>query len=204
MRKSSNNKAWWLVVPVLILVAFNAFIPLMTVVNYSLQETFGNNVFFWEGVTWFEQVLRSERFHDALLRQLLFTGMILAIEVPLGISVALSMPRKGPWVSVCLVLMALPLLIPWNVVGAMWNIFALPDIGLLGYTLNSMGFDYNFTQQPVSAWMTTVVMDVWHWTSLIVLLCLPAFAPSPTPITRRRESTAPAPGRCFVTSSYRK
>lgn len=170
MRKTTNNKAWWLVAPVLLLVAFNAFIPLMTVVNYSFQETFGDNVFFWEGVTWFEQVLRSERFHDALLRQLLFTGMILAIEVPLGISVALSMPRKGPWVSVCLVLMALPLLIPWNVVGAMWNIFALPDIGLLGYTLNSMGFDYNFTQQPVSAWMTTVVMDVWHWTSLVVLL----------------------------------
>jgi len=171
MRKVSNQKAWWLVAPVLALVAFNAFIPLMTVVNYAFQETFGNNVFFWEGTTWFEKVLRSERFHDAMARQLLFTGMILAIEVPLGIAVALAMPRKGPWVSVCLVLMALPLLIPWNVVGAMWNIFALPDIGLLGYTLNSMGFDYNFTQQPVSAWMTTVVMDVWHWTSLVVLLC---------------------------------
>jgi glycerol transport system permease protein len=171
MRKTTNQRAWWLVVPVLLLVAFNAFIPLMTVVNYAFQETFGNNQFFWEGTTWFEQVLRSERFHDSMLRQLLFTGMILVIEVPLGIAVALSMPRKGPWVSVCLVLMALPLLIPWNVVGAMWNIFALPDIGLLGYTLNSMGFDYNFTQQPVSAWMTTVVMDVWHWTSLVVLLC---------------------------------
>jgi glycerol transport system permease protein len=171
VNKTVNSKAWWFVVPVLVLVAFNAFIPLMTVVNYAFQETFGDNVFFWEGTTWFEQVLRSERFHDALGRQLLFTGMILAIEVPLGIAVALSMPRKGPWVSVCLVLMALPLLIPWNVVGAMWNIFALPDIGLLGYTLNSMGFDYNFTRQPVSAWMTTVIMDVWHWTSLIVLLC---------------------------------
>ena len=45
------------------LVAFNALIPLMTVVNYSVQETFGNNVFFWEGVKWFEQVLHSERFH---------------------------------------------------------------------------------------------------------------------------------------------
>jgi glycerol transport system permease protein len=171
MAKTTNQKAWWLVVPVLVLVAFNAFIPLMTVVNYSMQETFGDNVFFWEGVRWFEQVLNSERFHDSLMRQLLFTGMILAIEIPLGIAVALSMPRKGPWVSVCLVLMALPLLIPWNVVGAMWNIFALPDIGLLGYTLNSMGIDYNFTQQPISAWMTTVIMDVWHWTSLIVLLC---------------------------------
>ncbi len=171
MNKVTNQKAWWLITPVLILVAFNAFIPLMTVVNYSLQETFGDNIFFWEGTTWFEQVLRSERFHESLKRQLLFTGMILIIEVPLGIAVALTMPRKGPWVSVCLVLMALPLLIPWNVVGAMWNIFALPDIGLLGYTLNSMGFDYNFTQQPVAAWMTTVLMDVWHWTSLIVLLC---------------------------------
>ncbi len=171
MNKTVNPNAWWFVVPVLLLVAFNAFIPLMTVVNYAFQETFGDNVFFWEGTTWFEQVLRSDRFHASLGRQLLFTGMILAIEVPLGIAVALAMPRKGPWVSVCLVLMALPLLIPWNVVGAMWNIFALPDIGLLGYTLNSMGFDYNFTRQPVSAWMTTVVMDVWHWTSLIVLLC---------------------------------
>jgi glycerol transport system permease protein len=170
MNKTINNRAWWLVVPVLLLVAFNAFIPLMTVVNYAFQETFGDNVFFWEGTTWFEQVLRSSRFHDAFKRQLLFTGMILAIEVPLGIGVALTMPRKGPWVSVCLVLMALPLLIPWNVVGAMWNIFALPDIGLLGHTLNSIGIDYNFTRQPVSAWMTTVLMDVWHWTSLIVLL----------------------------------
>jgi len=171
MNKTVNQKAWWLVVPVLALVAFNAFIPLMTVVNYAFQETFGDNVFFWEGTTWFEQVLRSDRFHGALGRQLLFTGMILAIEIPLGIAVALTMPRKGPWVSVCLVLMALPLLVPWNVVGAMWNIFALPDIGLLGYTLNSMGFDYNFTRQPVSAWMTVVLMDVWHWTSLVVLLC---------------------------------
>ena len=62
MHKTQNNKAWWLVVPVLILVAFNAFIPLMTVVNYAFQETFGDNVFFWEGTTWFEQVLRSPRF----------------------------------------------------------------------------------------------------------------------------------------------
>lgn len=170
MNKLTNQKAWWLVVPVVLLVAFNALIPLMTVVNYSLQETFGNNLFFWQGVGWFEQVLRSERFHASLLRQLAFTGMILVIEIPLGIAVALCMPRKGPWVSVCLVLMALPLLIPWNVVGAMWNIFALPDIGLLGKAINGLGIDYNFTQQPVAAWATTVLMDVWHWTSLVVLL----------------------------------
>jgi glycerol transport system permease protein len=168
--KVPNQKAWFLVLPVVVLVAFNAVVPLMTVVNYSVQETFGDNVFFFEGVKWFREVLHSERFRLALQRQLLFTGIILAIEVPLGVAIALAMPRKGPWVSVNLVLMAMPLLIPWNVVGAMWNILALPDIGLLGHTLNAMGLDYNFTRQPVAAWATLVAMDVWHWTSLVVLL----------------------------------
>ena len=170
--KTQNQKAWLLVIPVLFLVAFNAMIPMMTVVNYSVQETFGNNVFFWEGLRWFEELLGSDRFHAALGRQFLFTGIILAIEVPLGIIIALSMPRKGPWVPVCLVLMALPMLIPWNVVGAMWNIFSLPDIGLLGYFMNTtLGIDYDMTQSPFAAWATIITMDVWHWTSLVVLLC---------------------------------
>jgi len=171
MFKQVNHKAWFLVLPVVALVAFNAIIPLMTVVNFSVQETFGDNVFMWAGVTWFEQVMNSERFADALLRQMLFTGIILAIQIPLGLIIALAMPRKGFWVSVCLVLMALPLLIPWNVVGAMWNIFALPEIGLMGKGLNALGFDFNYTRQPLTAWFTVVLMDVWHWTSLVVLLC---------------------------------
>jgi len=180
-RKTPNPRAWLLVLPVVALVAFNAVIPLMTVVNYSLQETFGDNVFFWEGLTWYEQVLHSERFHASLGRQLAFTAIVLGIEIPLGVAVALAMPRRGPWVPVCLVLMALPLLIPWNVVGAMWNILALPDIGLLGRGVNALGIDYNFTQDPLSAWITTVAMDVWHWTSLVVLLAYAGLCAIPEP-----------------------
>jgi glycerol transport system permease protein len=171
MKKTLNQKAWFFVLPVVALVAFNALIPLMTVVNYSVQETFGDNIFTWSGLKWFVQVLQSDRFHGSLLRQAIFTILVLLIEVPLGLVIALAMPRKGPWVSVCLVLMALPLLIPWNVVGAMWNIMALPDIGLLGKGLNALGIPYNYTRQPVAAWFTIVLMDVWHWTSLVVLLC---------------------------------
>ena len=170
MNKIDSQKAWFFVVPVLLLVAFNALIPLMTVINYSVQETFGNNLFFWQGVDWFEQLLHSDRFQAALGRQIIFTVIILVIEIPFGVAIALTMPRKGPWVSVCLVLMALPLLIPWNVVGAMWNIFALPEIGLLGRSINALGIDYNMTQQPMAAWFTIILMDVWHWTSLVVLL----------------------------------
>ncbi len=171
MDKTQNNKAWLLVLPVLVLVAFSAVIPLMTVVNYSVQDTFGNNEFFWEGVGWFEEMITSDRLHSALGRQLLFSAIILAIEVPLGIYIALNMPKKGFWASFCLVLMSLPLLIPFNVVGTIWQIFGRVDIGLLGHTLAAMGFDYNYTQDPFDAWTTVIVMDVWHWTSLVALLC---------------------------------
>ena len=170
MNKTDNQKAWFLVLPVLVLVAFSAIIPLMTVVNYSVQDTFGDNVFFPAGLEWFREILQSDRMWSSLGRQLLFSAIILAIQIPLGVWIALNMPRRGFWVSFCLVLMSLPLLIPWNVVGTIWQIFGRVDIGLLGYTLDRLGFDYNYTQDALDAWFTLVLMDVWHWTSLVALL----------------------------------
>ena len=171
MDKPWNNKAWFMVLPVLLLVAFSAVIPLMTVVNYSVQDTFGNNVFFWAGTSWYEDILASSRFWEAMGRNLIFSAIVLAIQIPLGIFIALNMPRSGWGVPVCLVLMALPLLIPWNVVGTIWQIFGRSDIGLLGYYINAAGIDYNYVQDPFDAWVTVIAMDVWHWTSLVVLLC---------------------------------
>ena len=170
MDKTQNNKAWFLVIPVLVLVAFSAVLPLMTVVNYSVQDTFGNNEFFWNGLGWFQDTIASERMHDALGRNILFSAIILAIEVPLGIYIALNMPKSGFWASFCLIIMSLPLLIPFNVVGTIWQIFGRVDIGLLGHTLAGMGIDYNYTNDALDAWITIIVMDVWHWTSLVALL----------------------------------
>ena len=179
MEKTFNNKAWFLVIPVLVLVAFSAVIPLMTVVNYSVQDTFGNNEFFWAGTDWYSEILASSRFWDAMWRNLAFSFTILAIQIPLGILIALNMPKKGIGVPICLVLMALPLLIPYNVVGTIWQVFGRVDIGLLGHVLKSLGIDYNYTQNVFDAWATIIVMDVWHWTSLVVLLCYAGLASIP-------------------------
>src|SRR5207244_901721 len=164
MDKTINQKAWFLVLPVFLIVAFSAVLPLMTVVNYSMQDTFGNNQFFWNGVGWFKELLDPStdlggRFLDSLGRNLFFSAVILAIEVPLGIVVALSMPREGWTVAACLVILALPLLIPWNVVGTIWQIFGRPDIGLLGYTLNGLGLHYNYVSNDLDAWATVISIE---------------------------------------------
>jgi len=169
--KTEYQKAWFMVLPVLVLVAFTAIIPLMTVVNYSIQDILGRSAFFVGG-DWFRETLQNPQLQAALGRQFFFSFTILAIQVPLGIGIALLMPKKGWQASAVLILIAMPLLIPWNVVGSIWQIFTRGDIGLAGYTLNNvLGVSYNITRSSLDAWVTIILMDVWHWTPLIALLC---------------------------------
>ncbi len=179
MEKWQNNRAWFLVLPVFAIVAISAIIPLMTVVNYSVQDIFGPGQRVFVGTEWFREVLEDSRLHGALVRQLAFSFIVLLIEIPLGIAIALAMPRRGWAVSVCLVLLALPLLIPWNVIGTIWIIFSRPDIGLLGVLVNSLGVEFDHTAAPLDAWVTVVLMEVWHWTPLVVLLCYAALRAIP-------------------------
>jgi glycerol transport system permease protein len=170
MNKWENNRAWFLVLPVFFIVAFSAIIPLMTVVNYSVQDIFGPGQRVFVGTEWFQEVLGDQRLHEALWRQFLFSGLVLLIEIPLGVIIALMMPKKGWGSSASLVVIALPLLIPWNVIGTIWIIFTRPDIGLLGAVINNLGIAFDHTASPIQAWITLMLMEVWHWTPLVALL----------------------------------
>ncbi|MBB1594111.1 carbohydrate ABC transporter permease [Achromobacter sp. UMC46] len=169
--KPIDHRAWFLVLPVVLCVAFSAILPLMTIVNYSVQDIISPDRRVFVGTEWFASVLQDEELHGALFRQIGFSLAVLAIEIPLGILLALSMPASGWRASAVLVIIALSLLIPWNVVGTIWQVFGRTDIGLLGATLSWLGVDYNYTGNDVDAWVTVLVMDVWHWTPLVALLC---------------------------------
>ena len=169
--KPIDHRAWFLVLPVVLCVAFSAILPLMTIVNYSVQDIISPERRVFVGTEWYAAVLQDEELHGALFRQIGFSLAVLAIEIPLGILLALSMPASGWRASAVLVIIALSLLIPWNVVGTIWQVFGRTDIGLLGATLSWLGVDYNYTGNDVDAWVTVLVMDDWHWTPLVALLC---------------------------------
>jgi len=169
--KPVNQKAWLMILPVVVCVAFSAILPLMTVVNYSVQDIISPDRRVFVGTDWFKQVMRDDDLHAALARQIVYSLSVLLVEIPLGIALALAMPAKGWRASATLVLVAISLLIPWNVVGTIWQIYGRTDIGLLGATLERLGFDYDYTGNARHAWFTVLTMDVWHWTPLVALLC---------------------------------
>ncbi|MFF4616456.1 carbohydrate ABC transporter permease [Nonomuraea jabiensis] len=180
--KRKDNRAWWLVLPVVVSVAFTAVIPLMTVVNFSVQDVFNPNDRIFVGLDWFREISRDPEVRSAFVRTLLFSAQVLLLEIPLGVALAVVMPRRGVWVSVALVLVALPLLIPWNVVGTIWQIFARGDIGLGGWTINNvLGMNFNYTLDSTDAWITVLVMDIWHWTPLVALLAYAGLRSIPEP-----------------------
>ncbi|SMF59992.1 carbohydrate ABC transporter permease [Pseudobacteriovorax antillogorgiicola] len=168
--KQSNQKAWFLVAPVFLMLAFTTIIPLMTVVNYSVQDILGPSQRVFVGWEWFIDVIHSEELHGAFGRQLLFSLVSLMIEIPLGIFIARFLPTKGAGVSISLVILAMPLLIPYNVVGTIWQILARSDIGLLGATIQHLGIDFNYAANPFDAWLTLMLLEVWHWLPLVILL----------------------------------
>ena len=179
MFKIKDNRAWLGVLPAVLIVSFCGVVPLMAVINYSVQDILDFDTRFFVGFQWYQETLQDPRFIEAFLRQIAFSLSVLLIEVPLGILIARGIPRDGWLTSVLLILLAIPLLIPWNVVGTIWQLFARSDIGLLGVTLNQMGFSFNYTANPVDAWLTVLAMDVWHWTSLVALLAFAGLSSVP-------------------------
>ena len=140
------------------------------VAYYSVHDTFAGNSFIWVGMDWYRKVLTSPEFFAALVRSLSFSAIVLLIEVPLGIYIALRLPAKGLMSSLYIVLMAIPLLTPYIVVGHLWQALTLPNAGLLYEGAAWLGVNYNMNNTTV-AWCTLALMDTWHWTSLVALLC---------------------------------
>jgi len=177
-RVRQNLVAYTLLLPALGVMMLCGIIPLAFVAFYSVHDTFAGNSFVWVGATWFEHVIISPEFHAALGRSLGYSALVLTIEVPLGTYIALRLPPSGLLTSVSMILMTIPLLTPSIVVGYLWAALALPKAGLLYEGLALFGINLNLNR-PIVAWLVLAMMDAWHWTSLVVLLCFAGLSAIP-------------------------
>lgn len=163
-----DNRAWLLLLPALGLLAVVGALPLLAVINYGFHDIFTLSDLHWVGAEWFSDILRSGRFWASLGRSLLFSALVLALQVPLGIAVALLLLGCGRAAVWGLMLCALPLVVPWNMIPMLWLGLISPQGGLLGPGLAAIGFDYKFT--ALHTWALLLVVDTWHWLGLVVVL----------------------------------
>jgi glycerol transport system permease protein len=143
----------------------------MTIFNYSFFDIFTLDGRYWVGAEWYRKILFSQRFLDSLARSLLFSAIVLSIQIPLGIFIALLLPRKGVFRTMMLMMLALPLMVPWNTVPSLWVSFLGSELGFAGRALAVMGVDFDYKFNTIHTWILLLAMDTWHWVGLVVILC---------------------------------
>ncbi len=162
MGKTANNKAWLFALPAFAVAAAITIVALIVAGGHAVHEISGLDERAFVGLAQVLGLLRDPALHAALLRSIVFSSSALAIELPLGVAVALAMPRRGAGAACWIIVMALPLVTPWGVTGMIWKIVGDPHLGLTGGLAGGAA---------IPAWAMVVVMDVWHWTPLVALLC---------------------------------
>jgi multiple sugar transport system permease protein len=175
-RWANTHRKWLFAAPAMVFVAVLIIFPLAWTVYLSLTDAEGSVRAAKEfvGFANFVEVLTdTERFWPATGRTILFTGVVLAFEVGLGMAVALLLwrPFKGEkWVRVAILM---PLVATPVAVGMMWRLIFDPNIGLANTVIGWFGI----APQPwlageSTALATTMFIDIWQWTPMVVLILL--------------------------------
>ena len=94
---------------------------------------------------------------------------MIAVQVPLGVALALMLRGMRGAVFV-LMLVALPLVVPWNLIAMMWLGLVDPATGLAGRAFAGLGIPFDWKENAVLTWALLVAMDTWHWLGLSVIL----------------------------------
>ena len=169
--KSDKARPYFLILPSIILISIVGILPMIMVVYYSLHDSFFGGNYIWVGLYWFKQLFVSSDFLDSLMRSFLFSFLALSIQIPLGLLIAKKIPKSGFFASTIIVLIVVPLLIPKIVIGHIWSFLTIPQIGLIDYLANILNITFDLNTNVFQVWFIILLMDTWHWTSLVVLLC---------------------------------
>lgn len=165
-----HNGAWLMVLPAVLLLAVLGVVPLIAVLNYSFFDIFTLQSRFWVGTEWYAELVGTRDFYASLARSILFTSLVVAIQFPLGIGIALLLPKGSATSSVFLMILAVPLVVPWNMIPMIWLNFINPDFGLLGQALTWLDWSFDYKFNAIHTWIFILVVDTWHWVGLVAIL----------------------------------
>lgn len=132
------------------------------------------------GVQNYRELVFDDQFLKSLWLTLRFAIFAVASELVLGYFLAQMFMRPFPGKGFFRTLHTLPLMVAPIAVGATWRLLTVPGLGPLPYYLEHwFGIDFRLGSFANQAFITTVIMDVWHWTPLVTLSLLAALVSLP-------------------------
>ena len=167
--------------PALGLTAAVIVFPWLFTLFMSVHEWKIGSVREFVGFANYVKLATDPRFIESIGHTLYFTALAVALPVVFGTAAALIFNERFPLRGLFRAIFILPMMATPVAVALVWTMMFHPQLGVLNYLLTSIG-------RPPATWVydaatvipTLVMVEVWHWTPLVMLIVLGGLAAAPT------------------------
>ena len=166
---ASRTEPWLLMAPALALLATVTGLPMLYVLWLSLQQRTLFEPAAFAGLMHYTRIAVDERFWNAAANTLYFAVMSVALELVLGLAIALALAHAGRLRALVYGAVLIPWAVPGVVSARMWEWMYHPEIGLFAFLAQR---PVNWLGDPTLALHAAILMDVWKSTPFVALLLL--------------------------------
>ena len=167
-----GTAVWLLLGPCLLYLVAFAIYPLFYSLRLSFTDlTAAGGTGRWVGLTNYRDLLVDPLFWNAVLNSAVMVAASVAIQIVLGVALALFFSLNLRGASIVRGILVLPMLMTPIVVGVMWRALLNPDWGLVNWAIAQLGFEPpNWLGSIAMAMRTLVMVDVWQWTPFVFVI----------------------------------
>ncbi|MGO1230819.1 carbohydrate ABC transporter permease [Glutamicibacter arilaitensis] len=189
--KRKNLEIFFFVSPALLLIAVFMLVPIIQAVRFSVYnwKGFGPLVDF-VGLKNYVRVLGNEVFTDALVHNLIIIGGSIALQLPIGLGIALLLNRKMKIQSLLRTIIFVPYVLSEAIAGVVWFQLLQPQYGVIDTIMNKLGIDgpaQGWLGTPELALWTVLAVLTWKYLGLAVILFLAGLQGVPSELYEAAE-----------------
>jgi multiple sugar transport system permease protein len=197
-RRNYARRYVWFVVPAAVVIIAVILFPWIFTIYVSAFDWRLGGERRWVGIANYKQLFTDARFGWAVLRTVFYTALAVVLPMLLGLIAALSFNRKFPLRGLARTIFILPMMATPVAVALVWTMMFHPQLGVLNWLLVQFGL-------PPSLWVysadtvipTLVLVEVWHWTPLVMLLILGGLASLPVDPYEAAKIDGASPWQAF-------
>ena len=191
-----------LLAPALLLLLITTTIPLVYLAWNSMQRIDLGMPWLsgFAGLDNYSKMGSDPRFWSSLWLTLVYTASTVALQVAIGLSLALlvlQIPRGQGLLRIGAIL---PIVLAPVVVGLFWRTLVLaPDVGLVDLVTRSLGLgSYNWLGDPQLALISVIAIHTWQWTPFAFLVMLATLSTLPSDVYEAARLDRARPWQRFV------
>jgi multiple sugar transport system permease protein len=177
-----RHRSYYLfVVPALVVVGAVIIFPwLFTVWMSAFDWTIGTAAQF-VGFDNYIGLATNQRFLESIVHTFYFTALAVVVPLILGLVAALIFHREFPFRGVLRGVFTMPMMATPVAVALVWTMMFHPQQGVLNYLLSIVGLPPSlWVYSPTWVIPSLVLVEIWHWTPLVMLIVLGGLAALPT------------------------